>query len=136
MTDEPLIAALMSAKDTLSRGGAIEAIRIVREHDRRHDSDRDPDWPRNPDGAEATKEIERLERACAAWAETSQANYQRAKKAEAEAARLLSEFGQYIYLSTSKAAPITVGGREYRQCLIPHSAIRDARAALKGGYGE
>ena len=35
MTDEPLIAALMSANDTLSRGGAIEAIRIVREHDRR-----------------------------------------------------------------------------------------------------
>ena len=91
---------------------------------------------RNPDGPDAVAEIHRLEKVCTEWAETSQANYQRAKKAEAEVARLLSEFGQYIYLSTSKAAPITVGGREYRQCLIPHSAIRDARAALKGGDDE
>ena len=33
MTDEQLIAALMAANDTLSRGGAEQVIRIVREHD-------------------------------------------------------------------------------------------------------
>ena len=45
-------------------------------------------WLRNPDGAEAVKEIERLEKACTDWAAASQANYQRAKAAEAEVGRL------------------------------------------------
>ena len=38
MTDEPLIAALMAANDTLSRGEAIEAIRIVRAWDQRENN--------------------------------------------------------------------------------------------------
>ena len=46
MKDEQLITRLCDTIDTLSRGGAEQAIRIVREHDRRHDADRDPDWPR------------------------------------------------------------------------------------------
>lgn len=55
-------------------------------------------WARNPDGAEAVKEIERLEEACTEWAEVSQRNYLRAKVAEAEVARLRSA------LESAKAA--------------------------------
>ena len=57
----------------------------------------------------------------------------RAERAEAETERLREAFGEYIYQTTSRAIPATVGGREYRECLIPYSAIRDARAALEGG---
>lgn len=45
MQDEPLIQRLMAANDTMSRGGAIEAIRIVREHDRRVEVKRKREWP-------------------------------------------------------------------------------------------
>ena len=93
-------------------------------------------WPRNPDGAEAVKEIERLEEACTEWSQVSQRNYQRAKKAEDEVVRLRKAFGECLCETTSKATPTTVGGREYRESLISYSAIRDAREALKGGGDE
>ena len=46
MTDDPLITRLCDTIDTLSRGGAIEAIRIVREYDCKVEIERDPDWPK------------------------------------------------------------------------------------------
>ena len=45
MQDEELITRLCDTIDTLSRGGAIEAIRIVREHDRRVEVERKREWP-------------------------------------------------------------------------------------------
>jgi hypothetical protein len=40
-------------------------------------------------------EIERLEKACAEWAEVSQSNYQRAKAAEAKLAKAVELLGQW-----------------------------------------
>jgi hypothetical protein len=39
-------------------------------------------------------EIERLEKACAEWAEVSQSNYQRAKTAEAKLAKAVEDLGE------------------------------------------
>ena len=54
MTDKQLIQRLCDTIDTLSRGGAIEAIRIVREHDR-------PQWERR------IQLIKRLHKAVREW---------------------------------------------------------------------
>lgn len=58
MQDEQLIAVLMSASDTLSRGGAEQAIRIVREHDRRVTVERAwGDLPLTPEQRRRAREI-------------------------------------------------------------------------------
>lgn len=121
-------------------------------------------WARNPDGHEAwaviaarddhiefaTKqvqdlraqlaakdaEIDRLEKSCADWAEVSQRNYQRAKKAEADVARLreaLQSAATHIE-NDAESTAVAFGVSDWTR-VAPQSAkiVDQARAALKGG---
>lgn len=101
----------------------------------------------NPDGDDAVKEIERLEDCCTEWAEVSQGNYQAAKKAEAEVARLREaldpNFTKADYIGEFKFT--YVAGRDddgteiYEEIYVPWTTIKEImaairdRAALKGG---
>jgi len=104
----------------------------------------------NPDGADAAREIERLkeaaeiekaiartaEAACAEWAETSQRNYQRAKKAEAEVVRLRAALESTVthIENDAESTAVAFGVSDWTR-VAPQSAkiVDQARVVLKGG---
>jgi chromosome segregation ATPase len=80
---------------------------------------------------EAETEIERLEKACAEWAEVSQSNYQRAKAAEAKLAKAVDALHEAWFMLT---APMLNYQPEPEEPGLRR--IKDTLAALTGGKDE
>ena len=80
--------------------------------------------------------IDQLERACTEWAETSQANYQRANKAEAEVVRLRKALEGLV--TDEEDDPCWHDHHGYCQAhfLNDPCEMAEARQALKGGDDE
>ena len=89
-------------------------------------------WPRNPDGAEAWAEIERLEEACTEWSEVSQRNYQRAKVAEAEVERLRDSLDTALGHLLNAEIDLRTGAPKQTAINTIRGGIKRIRAALKG----